>query len=193
VLVESLGSTYLPVGVVEEALVQTIATTLWRKARVIRAENGEIRKQLDTLRVDRALRNSDKGNLDLAMLEMDLGLYNAENPADGQVSTVERWTAMQTVQGNLQEHRSGLEYLTALLEIAKSQIQSDGYVSEKVRKKIFFAFCFKDHFFAINCLLAGPPPDGTEEQPSEKGVNRPGETANAEAIAFIENRLEKLG
>jgi hypothetical protein len=42
-LVESLGNTYLPAGVVEEALVQTIATAPWRKARVIRAENGEIR------------------------------------------------------------------------------------------------------------------------------------------------------
>ena len=48
--VESLANTYLPVGVVEETLVQAVAITLWRKARVIRAENGEIRKQLDTLR-----------------------------------------------------------------------------------------------------------------------------------------------
>ena len=56
-LVENLGNSYKPVGVVEETLVQTIATALWRKARVIRAENGEIRKQLDTLRVDRALRD----------------------------------------------------------------------------------------------------------------------------------------
>ena len=90
-LVENLGNTYLPVGVIEEMLVQTIATTLWRKARVIRAENGEIRKQLDTLRVDRAVRNSNKAKLDLALSEMEMGLYNAENPADGKVSTAERW------------------------------------------------------------------------------------------------------
>src|SRR5437660_9826267 len=52
-LVGSLWEYYA--GVVEESLVQTIATCWWRKARVIRAENGEIRKRLDTMRVDRAL------------------------------------------------------------------------------------------------------------------------------------------
>jgi hypothetical protein len=41
---------------------------------VIRAENGEIRKRLDTLAVDRALGNSDKVNLDLALSEMGLDL-----------------------------------------------------------------------------------------------------------------------
>src|ERR1035438_7200623 len=41
-LVEQLNEQYEPVGIVEESLVQTIATCWWRKARVIRAENGEI-------------------------------------------------------------------------------------------------------------------------------------------------------
>jgi hypothetical protein len=66
-LIERLWEYYEPVGVVEESLVQTIATCWWRKARVIRAENGEIRRRLDTLAVDRALRNSDQANLDLAL------------------------------------------------------------------------------------------------------------------------------
>jgi len=48
-LVQKLCADYQPVGVVEELLVQTIATCWWRKARVIRAENGEIRKRVDTL------------------------------------------------------------------------------------------------------------------------------------------------
>ena len=52
-LVGQLCEDYEPVGVVEESLVQTIATCLWRRARVIRAENGEIRKRLDTLAMDR--------------------------------------------------------------------------------------------------------------------------------------------
>jgi hypothetical protein len=61
-LVEQLCEDYKPVGIVEESWVQTIATCWWRKARVIRAENGEIRKRLDALAVDGALRNSDKGS-----------------------------------------------------------------------------------------------------------------------------------
>src|SRR5438128_1904528 len=79
-LVEGLGKCYEPVGVIEETLVQTIATCLWRKARVIRAENGEIRKRLDTLEVDRALGDSDKVNLYLAVSQMELGFFGRENP-----------------------------------------------------------------------------------------------------------------
>jgi hypothetical protein len=37
-LVEKLCQQYEPVGVLEESLVQTIATCWWRKARVLRAE-----------------------------------------------------------------------------------------------------------------------------------------------------------
>ncbi len=81
-LVKQLCEYYDPVGVVEESLVQTIATCWWRKARVIRAENGEIRKRLDTLGMDRGLRDSDEANLDLAALERDLGVFNPNNRAD---------------------------------------------------------------------------------------------------------------
>src|SRR5438105_9363994 len=66
-MIDGVAKHYEPVGVIEESLVQTIATCWWRKARVIRAENGEIRKGLDTLKVDRVLRDSDKVNLKLAI------------------------------------------------------------------------------------------------------------------------------
>ena len=59
-LVEKICEHYGAIGVVEELLVQTIATCWWRKARVIRAENGEIRRRLESVAVDRALRNSDE-------------------------------------------------------------------------------------------------------------------------------------
>jgi hypothetical protein len=91
-LVERLWESYEPLGVVEEILVQTIATCWWRKARVLRAENGEIRRRLDTLQEDRALRTSDKGNFDFARSHMDLGLYDAENKADQKISSRERWS-----------------------------------------------------------------------------------------------------
>ena len=68
-LLEGLWEYYEPVGAVEESLLQTIAACWWRKARVIRAENGEIRKQLDTIAVDQALRDSDKVNLILAVVQ----------------------------------------------------------------------------------------------------------------------------
>ena len=189
-LVESLGNTYLPVGVVEETLVQTIATTLWRKARVIRAENGEIRKQLDTLRVDRALRNSDGVNLTLAVSNQELGFFSRQNPAD-KIPLMEQWAAMQGHQTTLRGHRSGLGYLRALLENAKAEIASDGYLSERTRGTIVCEFGFWDYVFALQCSRAGPPADKKEDRPSEKVVD-PQTEQRADIGALIEDRLETL-
>ena len=130
-LVEQLWKCYEPVGIIEESLVQTIATTFWRKARVIRAENGEIRMRLDTLQGDRALRNSDNGNFDLARSHMDLGLYDAENKADQLISSRERWSGIQKAQTDLRSHLSGVLYMSVLLHRAKSEIVGAGYISEE--------------------------------------------------------------
>jgi hypothetical protein len=189
-LVESLGNTYLPVGVVEETLVQTIATTLWRKARVIRAENGEIRKQLDTLRVDRALRNSDGVNLTLAVSNLELGFFSRENPAD-KIPLMEQWAAMQGHQTTLRGHRSGLVYLRALLENAKAEMASDGYLSERTCAAIVCEFGFWDYLFALQCSRAGPPADKKEDRPSEKVVD-PQTEQRADIGALIEDRLERI-
>lgn len=191
-LVKQLCEYYDPVGVVEESLVQTIATCWWRKARVIRAENGEIRKRLDTLAVDRALRNSDKANLDLALSQMDVHLYSTENQADQQVSSRDRWSAIQVAQSDLRRHHSSLAYLSALLEVAKSQMTRDGYVTEELRKKIFNTFCFWDHLFALTCLYAGPPEAKREDQLSEKVIDQQTDELRATVIALIDDRLEKI-
>jgi hypothetical protein len=192
-LVERLWEYYEPVGVVEEMLAQTIATCLWRKARVIRAENGEIRKRLDTLSMDRALRNSDKVNLDLALSAMERGLYRAENQSDQKVSTRDRYAAMQVAEKNLWEHRFGLEYLRVLLEMAKFEIASNGYMSEKIRQKILFAFCFSDYPFAVTCSSAGPPEAKVEDGSSEKGTDIETEKERADfVIACIDFQLKKI-
>ena len=188
-LIERLWEYYEPVGVVEESLVQTIATCWWRKARVIRAENGEIRRRLDTLAVDRALRNSDKANLDLALMEMDLGVYSAENQADDKVSSRERWSAMQGDQSNMRGHHAGLTYLSALLQTAKSEIASEGHISERIRKKIFHAFCFWDCLFALTCLIAGSPEAKVEGHPPDKvGASK----RRPDVVALLDNRLERI-
>jgi hypothetical protein len=191
-LVERLCQYYEPVGVVEETLIQRIATCWWRLARVIRAENGEIRKRLDTLAVDRALRNSDKCNFDLALSEMNFGLYSAKNQTDQKVSTRDRWSAMQVAQSNLRGHDSGLAYLSALLKKAKSEIASDGYMSEKIREKIFLAFGFWDCLFALTCLYACPPETKIEDQISERVVDKQTEERRADLVAFIDDRLERI-
>src|SRR5437899_9481208 len=148
-LLEGLWDSYEPIGVVEESLVQAIAACWWRKARVIRAENGEIRKRLDTIAVDQAFRNSDKSNLALLSSEMELCWYNAENHADGKVSTTDRWSAMQIAQSNLRGHHSGLAYLRVLLQKAKSEIVTDSYMSERIQKNIFHELGLLDYFLPL--------------------------------------------
>src|ERR1035438_6892600 len=75
-LLQQLNQEYQPVGIVEDSFVQTIATCLWRKARVLRAENGEIRKRLDTLAMDREQQNADKANRDLHASQIRVIFYD---------------------------------------------------------------------------------------------------------------------
>jgi hypothetical protein len=79
---------------------------------------------------------------------------------------------MQAVQSNLSEHHKGLEYLNALLTITKSEVTGEGYISERIAKKIFFSFGLWDYLFALNCLHAGPPKAEPEGSPSEKLVDK---------------------
>jgi len=191
-LVEGLGKCYEPVGVIEETLVQTIATCLWRKARVIRAENGEIRRRLDTLRVDRALRDSDKANLVLAVSKMELGFFSRENPSD-KIPLMERWAAMQGAQTTLRAHHSGLAYLHALLEKAKAEMAGDGYMSEHTRGTILCEFGFWDCLFALICSHAGPSAAEAEDRPSGAVDDKEAEKKRADIVAFIDERLERIG
>jgi hypothetical protein len=56
-----------------------------------------------------------------------------------------------------------------------------------LRTKIYSTFCFWDHGFALGCLSAGPARAGRNDIPSKT------ETSNADVLAIIENRLERLG
>jgi hypothetical protein len=189
-LVTRLSNHYLPVDVIEESLVETIAVCLWRKARVIRAENGDIRKQGDTIAVERALRDSDKANL--AVMISELELYRFGNPADAKASLRERMVASQDRQCTLRGHRSGLAFLCALLEQAKSEIASDGYMSERIREDIFLAFCYWAYSFATACLCDGPTEVKVKDGASQNVVVKLTEEERAKFVAFIDNQLEKL-
>jgi hypothetical protein len=106
-------------------------------------------------------------------------LHNPESQTDQKASTMDRWSAMQVAQSNLREHQPGLEYLIALLRGAKSEIQSDGYISQKLRKKIFSTVCLWDYGLALTCVNAGPGRAGMKDPTSTT------ETSNADVIAIF--------
>jgi hypothetical protein len=180
-LVKQLDEQYEPVGILE-LLVQEIAACWWKKARVLRAENGETRKRLDTIAQDRALRNSEKASRDLALWEMGLEEYS------GDVLGRDRCSALQVAQTDLWRSSSGLSYLSRLLQRAKSDIASDGKMSGAVLKKIYNAFLFWDYAFVILCLSG----ETTEDQPPEKAVARSTDEKRAAIVISIDNLLERI-
>jgi hypothetical protein len=107
--------------------------------------------------MDRAQELSAQGNLALLALIGEISLFTSENPGDARVSTLERHSAVQAVDRRLTEGRTGLTYLSQLLEVAKSEIAAGGYMSEGIRKKIFRMFYSLDLPFALLCRKAGVP------------------------------------
>ena len=106
---------------------------------------------MDTVGSDVLLRNLDKGNLALVLSDPSVNLYRAQNPADGRVPTRDRWSVLQDIQSDMRGHRSSLLYLKSLLQIAKSEIEEQGYISEEIRKRIVSSFYSWDYLFAFAC------------------------------------------
>jgi CRISPR/Cas system-associated protein Cas10 (large subunit of type III CRISPR-Cas system) len=105
---------------------------------------------------------------------------------------MDRWSTMQVAQRDLRRHPSSLEYLSAILEKAKSEIASDGYISEESRHKIFDAFFFWDCLLALYCQNSGPPKAETEDQSPEKGLDSQADKKRAGLVALIDNRLGRI-
>ncbi len=61
-LQNSLFTDLKPMGILEEILVDRIATTYWRLRRVIRAENGAIRRQTDDLDFKQLLKKAEQAD-----------------------------------------------------------------------------------------------------------------------------------
>lgn len=80
-LVERFLEQYKPANVTEELLVQEIAACWWRKARVLRAENGETRKRLDCSSMDSYIQSSDRANPAILLTEFPVLSMAGANPA----------------------------------------------------------------------------------------------------------------
>jgi hypothetical protein len=194
-LTQRLLESYEPVGVVEESLVQTIAACWWRKARVIRAENGEIRERLDSVRMDRYFRSSDQFNLAMAVGEVagNGDLFSAQNQADRKVSTTGRLSALQSFQTNVRGHRLGLAYLKDLLENVKSEVESGGQISEGIWQSLLSAFWVSDYLLARTCFSSCPPEAKVEGRPPQNVEEEKVDKKRPDVVAVIDNRLKRIG
>jgi hypothetical protein len=86
-----------------------------------------------------------------------------------------------------------LAYLHALLEKAKAEMAGDGYMSEHTRGTILCEFGFWDCLFALICSHAGPSAAEAEDRPSGAVDDKEAEKKRADIVAFIDERLERIG
>jgi hypothetical protein len=171
-LLGRLYESYKPVGVAEELLVQTIANCWWRNARVSRAENGEIQKQLDSFAYDQA--QQALGAAKQSILELEAS-YPAELFA--KLPAVDIVDLCESAKSDLRKHSIGRSYLARLLQEAKIEIIDDGYLSNTTAARLFLLFDLWDHPFARTCLLSASSSAG-EAETAASVDNRDDEATN---------------
>jgi hypothetical protein len=185
-LLERLRADYQPVGVVEEMLVEKIATSWWRLGRVLRAENGEIRGKLDSTffdYVDRMYRNYSFTLLSLDLSQPQI-LSNFFNRADPKILLEEPLLKMQTFANELRKHEIGVSYLRRVLTNVKRDISERGKISKPVWELFFMTFGPCEYELVNACIGML---DNLEAVTSEVAQD-----ARPTAIQLIDKRLQGL-
>jgi hypothetical protein len=177
-LVEKLCEYYEPVGIAEELLVQKIATCWWRKARVIRAENGEICKRLDSTKVDHYLSGPYHqcrpcpGSFDQATPEPPgSGLWkDADTRRDNKRSATDRLVDLLACQQYYRATRKTWEELRKLQAQRESKPASEE-LNETINREFEKLYLIKEYLKEWNKLesdaearsLSLPPADATDK------------------------------
>ncbi|MGC2182739.1 MAG: hypothetical protein WA637_05640, partial [Terriglobales bacterium] len=92
---------------------------------------------------------------------------------------------------DMRGHRCSLLYLKSLLQIAKSEVEEQGYISEEIRKRIVSSFYSWDYLFAFACAAAGPP-EAKEEDGSSQNVDEETGGKHSDVAAIIDHRLSVI-
>ncbi len=117
------------VGILEEMLVERIAICYWRLRRVIRCENGEIRRGVDNIIWDSATNKYEKFQFDRKYIELD------------------------EQRNNIQKTSYGINYLIEELDEIKALIEEVGYISEDIKKKLIKNFGTDVMSLTVSCLF----------------------------------------
>jgi hypothetical protein len=155
-LLEGLRDFYEPDNILEDFLVRNIAICFWKKERIIRAENGQIHKQLDAFAQGQAERALDAAKESFSEYETDF-------PAN--VSAMEIVICCDSAKSDLRKHSVGRTYLAELLKAARIEIMDDIHLSNMTAAKLFLLFDLWDHPFALACLHAASSAEEGEGDP----------------------------
>jgi len=195
VLLRQLWTNLQPIGTIEELLVERVAICWWRLARVVRAENGEIRRRLDTFDVDVHLSRSDR--LSLIMYSLDLlrsgDLYNSINEADKKLSSRERRLAIQKLQTDLKKDEFGVTVLCQFWSRAKRELSETGRISKGVHRAISSTVGLSNYPLLLSTWLGTAADDGQEQNASPDGGTNDNLGFNKDIVMWlIDKELELL-
>jgi len=161
-----------PVGVLEEMLVERIATCYWRLRRVVRCEVGEIRRRLDTAGWTEVFRRAEQFNFD------------------------KKWAITDESRQNLKRTSLGLIYLINVLENVKDIVEEEGYVTDHAQQKLIQNFGGDEGGISCLCfafskmITEGPP--SPEEEPEIHGTTPRPEKCQEVILTIIEEEKSKL-
>jgi hypothetical protein len=158
-LLAQLTQEYQPANVTEKLLVERIASCWWRLKRVIRAENGEVSKEL-VASLGQQVTNSDEFREDLVKwmamrAEWDLmGRIHSGDPVRDRIA------ADEEVIRNLQRTYTGILAVTGVIRSIKEAVaKEDSLPEERVRS--FLEWFGMEGLFRI-------PLDGKWETPEQR-------------------------
>jgi hypothetical protein len=155
-MIEGLRAYFQPLGILEEMLVERIATSWWRLARVLRAENGEICRKLDSAFTD--FFNDLFNNLSFTKLSLGCSapeiFARLKKEGDQKTPSEETLLSMQKFGTDLRKDELGLFYLHQILLQVKREVSETGTISQCLREVFTFAF-FACEFEFANEVLNG--------------------------------------
>ena len=131
-LTDRLYDDYQPIGEIEERLVETIAVCLLRKARVLRAETGELRKGADCARINKKFNELNAINLEICRIEVQAAARNhlILTDAERKMSTLQKVKKSHDDLARLRNSSRGLDYIIGVLYSAREELVQDRCIEE---------------------------------------------------------------
>lgn len=174
-MLEELVAEYQPIGMIEEMLVDRIASCYWRLGRVIRCETGALRRQLSIAREKETERLVSLLDEHLEILEED------------------GYTEMLTRSSR------GLRFLINALENARNELEQKGFLSEDTHESNILCIgegdgtlhaIYSQYSYIVHMCNAAP--FGTTESPEELAAIDAAKQQLLDAIPIERARLKGL-
>jgi len=161
-----------PNGILEEVLVEKIAVCYWRLRRVLRCEIGEIRKDLDSVRLKEIFKRLDEVRFEKQFLGLDDSRHK------------------------LEKNSLGLDYLIGVLEDVRGLVEEVGYVPEEAQKKLLKNFGTEENQLPFWCFvftnMATEGPQEAKENPEKYGDTPTPEQCKGMILKLIDDEKEKM-